>query len=108
MNRVLYLTTTVFLSFILSGCEMNGKEIVELRNEVRYLETEISSVRAAPGFTFGEAFDYVDAGDYAEAVNLLSDLKNEFPEWNSDIVTTFLEKYSKMVPEETDTTRSAE
>ncbi|MBU1096686.1 MAG: hypothetical protein CVV23_04625 [Ignavibacteriae bacterium HGW-Ignavibacteriae-2] len=80
-----------------SGCNLNSKEIIELRNEIRYLETELSSVQGSPGYLFGEAFEHVDAEDYAEAVNLLNELKINFPEWNKKIVEEYINNYSKLV-----------
>ena len=86
----------LLILFILQSCNLNSKELIELRNEVRYLETEISSIRTSPGYYFGEAFDYLDAGDYGEAVSMLNQVKTEFPEWNSGIVNEYLAKFSEL------------
>ncbi|MBN1302623.1 MAG: hypothetical protein JW995_15500 [Melioribacteraceae bacterium] len=85
----------------LAGCNFNGKEVIELRNEIRYLETEISSIKGSPGYMFGEAFDYIDAGDYTEAVGYLKALQTEFPEWNKSIVEKYIGEYSLMINDST-------
>lgn len=105
MNKIKFLITAVILAFSISSCELDSKELIDLRNEVRYLETEIASIRSAPGFILGEAFEYIDAEDYNEAVTRFEQLQKEFPEWNSEVVKGFLSEYSKHVTAEVETDR---
>jgi hypothetical protein len=102
MKKMIKIIVTMVLALSINGCDLTSKELIDLRNEIRYLETEISSIRAAPGFLFGEAFEYIDAKEYNEAVNLLKELHTEFPEWNSAIVEKFLSEYSNLVTPEED------
>jgi len=85
------------ITLLLSSCNFNSQKLIELRNEVRHLETEVSSLKASPGFAFGEAFEYVDAADYPEAVRILKELKLDFPEWNKKIVENSIDEYSALI-----------
>jgi hypothetical protein len=96
MKKIVY-STTLFgvCALLMTSCNLNSQKIIELQNEVRFLETEVSSLKASPGFSFGEAFEYVDAEDYKEALTILKTLQNDFPEWNKELVEKFIEEYSK-------------
>jgi len=48
------------LLFVLSSCTNQIKESQELRNEVRSLEIEISSLYGTAGYKFGQAMEYFD------------------------------------------------
>lgn len=79
----------------LAGCNFYSQENQKLRNELRQIEIEISSIMGSPEFMFGEAFDLVDQKNYKDAVAKLEQLKNDFPEWNSDLVAEFIERFKK-------------
>ncbi|GAB4134874.1 MAG: hypothetical protein Fur0015_07880 [Ignavibacteriales bacterium] len=81
---------------ILSSCTNQIKEVQELRNEIRSREIEISSIYGSPGYQFGQAMEYFDAKDFAEAEKLLSALQNKFPDWNKEIVADILKKTKEM------------
>ncbi len=93
-KRSIFFVIILLMPLFLTSCNFNSQKVIELRNEVRFLETEISSLKAAPGFAFGEAFEYVDAGDYSEAIRILKELQTDFPDWNKEIVAKFIEGYS--------------
>lgn len=97
MKKYFIVTIILLLSVLTSSCEFESKELIELRNEVRFLETEIASLRGSPGFLFGEAFEYVDAGEYAETVRLLEELQTSFPDWNEDTVSENIKIYSEIL-----------
>ena len=88
----LFVCLIMLISF--NSCNFDSKEIIELRNELRFLETEIASIKGAPGYLFGQAFDYIDAEDYSEAVKYLEELQYDFPDWNKEIVVKYLNQYS--------------
>lgn len=100
MKKIFAFVVISIQLFLLTGCELESQELIELRNEVRFLETEISSLRGSPGFMYGEAFEYVDAGDYIQAVEILKNLQFEFPDWNAEVVNSFIEKYSEIKSKE--------
>jgi len=91
------LKKTVFFIFLLlvAGCDFYSEENQQLRNDLRQAEIEISSIMGSPQFTFGEAFDLADQENYEGASAKLEQLKNDFPDWNTDLVTEFIERFRK-------------
>jgi len=83
------------LLFVLSSCTNQIKESQELRNEVRSLEIEISSLYGTAGYKFGQAMEYFDGKDYEEAEKWLADLQNSFPDWNKEFVEDTIKKIRK-------------
>ncbi len=87
----------LFLALLpVAGCNFYGEENQKLRNELRQVEIEISSIMGSPEFMFGEAFDMVDQDNYEEAVMKLEQLQNDFPGWNTDLVAEFIERFKKL------------
>lgn len=80
----------------MTGCKFYSEENQELRNDLRQVEIELSSIMGSPEFTFGEAFELVDQSNYNEAVTKLENLQYYFPEWNTKITTEFIERFRKL------------
>jgi hypothetical protein len=80
----------------IAGCNFYSEENQQLRNDLRQSEIEISSLMGSPQFMFGEAFDLADQKNYKDASAQLEHLKKSFPEWNADIVTEFIERFSQL------------
>jgi hypothetical protein len=87
----------VFFLFLLqiAGCNFYSEENQQLRNDLRQAEIEISSIMGSPQFMFGEAFDLADQENFEGASAKLEQLKNDFPDWNTDLVAEFIERFKK-------------
>ena len=79
----------------MSGCKFYSEENQELRNNLREIEIEISSIMGSPEFMFAEAFELVDQKNFDEAVTKLENLQNYFPEWNAELVNEFIERFKE-------------
>jgi hypothetical protein len=47
----------------------------------------------SPEFMFGEAFDLINQKNYVDGVAKLEQLKHDFPEWNTDLISEFIERF---------------
>jgi hypothetical protein len=87
----------IMLLLQMTGCKFYSEENQELRNELRQIEIELSSIMGSPEFMFGEAFEFVDQKNFGEAVAKLEYIQYNFPEWNAELVTEFIERFAKLV-----------
>lgn len=76
----------LFIVFALASCKNYTKENQELRNELRSLEYEFSSLQGSPGCMLGEAFESLELKKYDEAITKINEVKESFPEWNEGIM----------------------
>jgi len=80
----------------MAGCEFYSEENQKLRNDLRQNEIELSSIMGSPEFMFGEAFELVNERNFKDAVAKLENVKNNFPEWNTDLLTEFIGRFKKL------------
>lgn len=80
----------------MTGCELYSEENQGLRNDLRQNEIELSSIMGSPEFMFGEAFDLVDQRNFKDAVAKLENIKHNFPKWNTELLTEFIERFKNL------------
>ena len=80
----------------MTGCKLYSEENQELRNSLRQIEIELSSIMGSPEFMFGEAFELVDQRNFKDAVTKLENVKLYYPEWNSEFLNEFIERFKKL------------
>ena len=85
----------ILLFLQMTGCKFYSEENQELRNNLRQVEIEISSIMGSPEFMFGEAFDLVNQRNFKDAAAKLENVKHNFPEWNTELLTEFIERFKK-------------
>jgi len=86
----------ILLLLQMAGCEFYSEENQKLRNDLRQNEIELSSIMGSPEFMFGEAFELVNERNFKDAVAKLENVKNNFPEWNTDLLTEFIGRFKKL------------
>ncbi len=80
----------------MTGCKFYSEENQELRNNLRQIEIEISSIMGSPEFMFGEAFELVNQSNFKDAAAKLEKIKYGFPEWNTELLNEFIERFRKL------------
>jgi hypothetical protein len=86
----------ILLLLQMAGCEFYSEENQKLRNDLRQTEIEISGIMGSPEFMFAEAFSLVNERNYKDAVTKLENVKQYFPEWNTELLTEFIGRFKKL------------
>lgn len=92
--KAIFFAAAIFFIF---SCTNQVKENQELRNELRSMELELSSMQGTPGYKIGQALEYFYNEDYEEAIKWVDDLENIFPDWNKEVVAFVREKIESKI-----------
>lgn len=82
----------LFIALLGLSCGDSIKESQEMRNELRYLETELITIQSSPAYKLGEAFDFINEKNYDEALSLIKNIRENFPDWNGALLEEIIER----------------